>query len=316
MPNDENLSEEDYLKRHLTDLEQGKNHINSDIPLTKTETTETTETSRVSDLQYFNYDIRDLPCGLFYPVGTLFMVRPAQVKEIQAYSMVDDNNFYDIVEKMNGMLQSCVRIKYPDGRIGSFLDVKDQDRLFLIFLIRELTFQQGSELSIKTVCPNDNTEIQIELKRENFVLHEIDEKLNKFFNPSTNSYKFKLKNGKDYDVTPPNIGIQKAFTDYIIKENNEKKSPNLSFLKIIPFMLSGRTNITYEGIKAKLKEFEEMDDMSFQFLNSAIGKMTFGIKELKKICPCGEEVRTEMQFPNGASGIFVVHDAFEAYIKE
>lgn len=313
MSNDENLSEEDYLKRHLSDLEAGKTNINSDIPLNNVEPV---IESRVNDLQYFNFDIRELPCGRFYPTGTLFMVRPAQVREIQAYSMVDDNNFYDIVEKMNGMLQSCVRVKYSDGRMGSFLDVKDQDRLFLIFLIRELTFQQGNELSVKAICPTDNTEMQIELKRDNFVFHEIDEKLSKFFTPSTSSYKFRLKNGKEYEVTPPNIGLQKAFTDYIIKENNEKRQPNLAFLKIIPFMLSGRTTITYEGIKTKLKEFEEMDDISFQFLNSAIGKMTFGIKELKKMCECGQEVRTDMQFPNGASGIFVIHDAFEAYIKE
>lgn len=313
MSNNENLSEEEYLKRHLSDLEAGKTHVNSDTPLSNAEPV---IESRVNDLQYFNFDIRELPCGRFYPSGTLFMVRPAQVREIQAYSMVDDNNFYDIVEKMNGMLQSCVRIKYSDGRMGSFLDVKDQDRLFLIFLIRELTFQQGNELSVKAICPTDNTEMQIELKRDNFVFHEIDEKLVKFFTPSTSSYKFRLKNGKEYEVTPPNIGLQKAFTDYIIKENNEKRQPNLAFLKIIPFMLSGRTTITYEGIKTKLKEFEEMDDISFQFLNSAIGKMTFGIKELKKMCECGQEVRTDMQFPNGASGIFVIHDAFEAYIKE
>lgn len=313
MSNQENLSEEEYLKRHLSDVEAGKSHFNSDIPLNNAEPV---IEARVNDLQFFNFDIRELPCGRFYPTGTLFMVRPAQVKEIQAYSMVDDTNFYDIVEKMNGMLQSCVRVKYPDGKMGTYLDIKDQDRLFLIFLIRELTFQQGNELSVKTVCPTDNTELQIELKRQNFVFHEIDEKLSKFFNPATSSYKFRLKNGLEYEVTPPNIGIQKAFTDYIIKENNEKRQPNLAFLKIIPFMLAGRTSITYDGIKAKLKEFEEMDDMSFQFLNSAISKMTFGIKELKKTCSCGQEVRTDMQFPNGASGIFVIHDAFEAYIKE
>lgn len=316
MSNTENLSEEEYLKRHLSDIEADKSQqqpFSTDIPLNNAEPV---IESRVNDLQYFSFDIRELPCGKFYPTGTLFMVRPAQVREIQAYSMVDDNNFYDIVEKMNGMLQSCVRIKYPDGKMGSFLEVKDQDRLFLIFLIRELTFQQGNELSVKTICPTDNTEIQIELKRQNFVFHEIDEKLVKFFNPATSSYKFRLKNGKEYEVTPPNIGLQKAFTDYIIKENNEKRQPNLAFLKIIPFMLPGRSSITYDGIKAKLKEFEEMDDISFQFLNSAISKMTFGIKELKKICPCGEEVHTDMQFPNGASGIFVIHNAFEAYIKE
>jgi len=315
MSQNEQMSEEDYLKRHLQDLDEGKKAVeqkqmNSDIPFQQVENV------KVSDLQYFNFDIRELPCGQFYPAGTLFMVRPAQVKEIQAYSMVDDQNFYDIVEKMNDMLQACVRIKYPDGRVSSFLDIKDQDRLFLIFLIRELTFQQGNGLSVNNVRCTCGQENSVELKRGNFVYYEIDEKLVKFYNKGTGSYQFTTIHGKSFELTPPNIGLQKAFSDYILRENNEKRNPNLSFLKIIPFMLVGRSHITYDGIKAKLKEFEDMDDISFQFLNAAVGKMTFGIKELKTKCSCGEEVHTDMQFPNGASGIFVIHDAFEAYIKE
>ena len=82
-------------------------------------------------------------------------------------------------------------------------------------------------------------------------------------------------------------------------------------------MLGGRSSITYEGIKSKLVEFESMDDISFQFLNAAVGKMTFGIKEISKNCPaCGVEQKTEMSFPYGASGIFVVHGSFEKFIKE
>ncbi len=306
------MSEEEYLKKHLGQIENSKNPTNSDIPFV---TQPKIDTNRTTDLQFFNFDIKELPCGQFYPTGTIFMVRPAQVKEIQSYSMVDDNNFYDIVEKMNDILQACVRVKYSDGKMGSYIDIKDQDRLFLIFLIRELTFQQGNSLTVTTRC-TCGSELNVELKRDHFVYHDIDEKLDRFFSPSTRSYHFSTVNGKEFELTPPNIGLQKSFTDYILKENNEKRTPNLSFLKIIPFMLSGRTSITYEGIKAKLKEFEEIDDISFQFLNAAVSKMTFGIKELKKKCSCGEEVHTEMQFPNGASGIFVIHDAFEAYIKE
>ena len=215
------------------------------------------------------------------------------------------------------MLSACVRVKYPDGRIASFLDIKDQDRLYLIFTIRELTFQQGTELAVTVKCEACGESNQVQLIRKNFKFHDIDEKLMKYFNRSSNTFIFKTINNKQFELTPPNIGIQKAFTEYIVKENNENKQPNLAFLKIIPFMLGGRNSITYDGIKAKLSEFEQMDDISFQFLNAAVGKMTFGIKELVQPCSaCGVEVRAEMQFPNGASGIFVIHDAFEAFIKE
>lgn len=311
MSNNKNeMSEEDYLKRHLQDLDQGQKEASGDIPFV-----ESASVNRTSDLQYFNMDIRELPCGQFYPTGTLFMVRPAQVREIQSYAMVDDNNFYDIVEKMNDMLQACVRIKFPDGKMGSYLEIKDQDRLFLVFLIRELTFQQGNALAVTTKC-GCGTELKIELVRNNFHFHDMDEKLEKYFNIGTKTFQFKTVNGKFFELCPPNIGLQKAFTDYIVRENQEKRTPNLAFLKIIPFLMPGRTSITIDGVKSKVKEFEEMDDISFQFLNAAVGKMTIGISELKAICECGEEVRTDMQFPNGASGIFVVPDAFDAYIKE
>lgn len=307
------MTEEDYLKKHLNSLDSENNkNNNSDIPFIESPKIDTT---RASDLQFFNFDVKELPCGEFYPTGTIIMVRPAQVREIQAYSMVDDNNFHDIVEKMNDMLQACIRVKYSDGKVASYLDIKDQDRLYLIFLIRELTFQQGNLLTVTKRC-SCGIDVQIELKRENFIFHEVDETLDKYFSTSTRNYHFSIVNGHEFELTPPNIGLQKAFTDYILKENAEKRVPNLSFLKIIPFMLPGRVSITYDGIKAKLREFEQIDDISFQFLNAAVGKMTFGIEELKKKCSCGEEVRTEMQFPNGASGIFVIPNAFEAYIKK
>jgi hypothetical protein len=306
------MSEEDFLKQHLNNLERGGDTMNTDIPFNNVKS----EQSTVSDSSYFNFPVKDLPCGVHYPVGTILKVRPANTKEIQEYSMVDDNNFYDIVEKMNGMLQTCVRIKYLEGNIGTYMDIKDQDRLFLIFMIRELTFQNGKSLNIKKNC-SCGVENQIDIMRDSFVFHDVNEDIKPYFNTNTRTYSFDLINGKTYEMAPPNVGIQKAFTDYIVKKNSEETKPNVAFLKIIPFMLPGRSSITIEGIEAKLKEFETIDDVSFQFLNDVVGKMTFGIKELKKNCTsCGTEIHTPMAFPNGASGIFVVHDAFKLYIKK
>jgi hypothetical protein len=82
-------------------------------------------------------------------------------------------------------------------------------------------------------------------------------------------------------------------------------------------LISDRNSITIDGIKSKLSEYEKIDDISFQFLNSAVEKMSFGIEKLKKSCTiCGLEVTTDMTFPDGPSALFVVHDAFEQFIEE
>jgi len=251
----------------------------------------------------------------FYPKGSIIQVRAAQVKEVQAYSMVDDGNYYDIIEKMNDMLSSCVRIKHIDGSIGSYLEIKDPDRYYLIFLIRELTFQKGTTLStnVKCSCGLDNS---IELLRINFIKYGIDTKLKSYFDPRINCFKFELTNDKVYNLSPPTIGIQKSFTEYVIRENLQKRKPNLSFLKIIPFTLINKTSISQDDIKVELEKFQKIDDISFQFLNSAVEKMNFGIEKLTKICQCGLEIHTPMTFPNGPSAIFIIHDAFDQFIKK
>jgi len=309
------LTEEEYLKRHLEGLEQNKSEPKNTTQAPPPQTTVKIEQTKTSDLHYFAFDVKEFPCGIFYPPGSTIQVRAAQVKEIQAYSMVDDNNFYDIVEKMNDMLSSCVRIKHLDGTIGSYLDIRDPDRYFLIFMIRELTFQKGSVLTTKVNC-SCGVENSIELRRDNFKFYDPSERIMEFFDPATSSFRFEIKTGQVFNLAPPTIGVQKSFTDYIVKENAEKRKPNLSFLKIIPFMLPDRNSITIEGIKSKLDEFQKMEDIPFQFLNAAVEKLTFGIEKLQSQCQCGLEIHTDMIFPNGPSAVFVVHDAFEQFIKE
>ena len=303
------MTEEDYLKQHLANIESSKKPKNE--PKVKIET----ESSNVENLKYFSFDIREFPCHLFYPPGTTIQIRAAEVREIQAYSMVDDTNYYDIVEKMNEMLAACVRVKYADGRVAPYTELKDPDRFWAIFAIRELTFQQGNSLITNVSC-SCGQDVQIELKRENFINFKLNDRIASFYNATSNCFTFETTTGGVYHLAPPTIGLQKAFTEYIVKENAEKRKPNLSFLKIIPFMLHDRATITQEGIKSKLDDFTKMNNTSFQFLNSAVDKLTFGIEKAVGFCSCGEEVHSEKIFPDGPSAIFVIHDAFEKFIKE
>lgn len=303
------MSEEDYLRQHLNQLENTRKvekiEYNSAPPQK--------DNSRTVDLQYQAMDVKHFPCGMFYPNGTTIHIRPALVKEIQAYSMVDDNNFPDIIDKMDDMLMACVRLKYADGSMGSYLDIKEQDRIFILFLIRELTFQQGMYLTVNKTCQCKN-ELQIELKRTNFVYFKPEEKLMKYFDTQYRCFSFEYK-GSVFQLTMPNIGLQKSFTEYITEEVAQKKEPNLSFLKIMPFLLGDRNKMDIKEIKDELNRFQSMSIDSFQFLNSAVGHMKFGIEKLVKVCDvCSKEVDTQMMFPNGASGLFLDDDPFASYL--
>ena len=310
------LSQEDYLRKHLENLESAGSfdpqQILSKPSVDKIDTFNTTKTS---DLHYFSFDTQEFPCGNFYSKGDVIQVRASQVKEIQAYSMIDDGSYYDIIEKMNDMLSSCVRIKHLDGSISSYLEIKDPDRYYLIFLIRELTFQKGTTLSTTTDC-SCGKKTSIDLMRVNFQKYKIDENLQPYFDNRTNCFRFEVVNGKIFYLSPPTIGLQKAFTEYVIRENLKERKPNLSFLKIIPFTLVGKNTISQEEIKTELERFEKIDDISFQFLNSVVEKMTFGIEKITGKCECGIEIHTPMTFPDGPSGIFVIHDAFDQFIKK
>jgi hypothetical protein len=262
--------------------------------------------------EYYTIPLEVLPCGMFYKPGTKIAIRSAKVQEVQAYSVVDDNNYLDITEKMNNILKSCLKYTYANGMLGSYKDLRDGDRLFLIFMIRELTFPGGKNLSKDVTCDSCGNEFKIELRAtssnttpKTFVNYEMPEKLKKFFSPQERVFVLKI-NGVDYKLAPPTIGIQEIFFGDIKDKIQVEKNPNVAFLKIASCMLYDRSKISEDGIKEKEAEFKRLDMSTFQILNQAVNMMLFGIKEMKTTCPsCGQEVHTNMTFPGGASSIFI-----------
>jgi hypothetical protein len=293
-----------------------------DVPVSEEFTNE-------SLLDYLTIDINALPAGIFYKPGTKIFIRAASVSEVQAYSAIVNENLVDVTEKMNEMLSRCVRIKFPNGTIGSYKDLKDNDRIYLIFMIRELTFQKNVNLAKDVKCGECEHEFKIQYRAtpnkeypKTFVNHEISEDLKRFFNANERVFEFNV-NGKIWKLAPPTISLQEAFFKSIKDTVQAGGKPNVAFMKIIPYTLTNLRTISDEGIKQKEDEFKkgsgnkEQDMEEFQFLNQAVEKLQFGIKELQTKCPsCGMEVHTEFTFPEGASSIFVVPSIFDKFTKK
>ena len=308
MENNEEPNSDDYLKKYLSDNDYKDSSDNNNRDRDDQNQHQQKELKSVKELEFINIDVSELPCSHFYPSGTTVFVRAAKVKEIQAFSVVDDSNFYDIYEKVNHMVSSCCFLKTPDQKKIPYTNLMDGDRWYMLFIIRELTFQKGTDLFTEV----DN--IKIPIKRGYFTFHEMDDKLKKYYDKIEGCFIFPTKIG-EVKMSPPTIGVQKSFSDYMIKKVQSKKDLDQSFLKIIPYTLPGRLSITEEGIEKKYKEFETMNDKLFQFLNQAVNKMSFGISGVRTVDEGGMEVRSEDIFPSGVSGLFIQPDAFDEFLE-
>jgi hypothetical protein len=313
---DKNKKQEDYLSKFLTET-------NKDVKEIKNTLQEQHKNSNYNTLEYLSVDLDELPLGIFYQYGTQIKIRAAKVHEVQSYSVVDDKNFLDVTEKMNQLLSSCVKVTLHNGQQGSYKDIKDGDRLYLVFMIRELTFQKGNSLAKEVNCPHCSNELSIPFRAtsnseypKTFENHTMPERIEKYFNKEMRCFEFEI-NGSTYRMAPPNIGIQEIFYSDIKTKVQNQKTPNVSFLKIIPFLLWDRTTISEDGIKAKEEEFKKMDMYTFQVINQAVDKMEFGLKGIKMTCnECGGEVHSDMSFPNGASSLFVISSIFDNFDKK
>ena len=311
----EKESQEKYLREYL---DESTNNNQEVVKETKKisemiENQQSSNSNFNSPLDYLSVKTTTLPLGIFYKNGFEIKIRSAKVKEIQAYSVVDDKNLLDVTEKMNQILSNCVKVTLPNGQQGSYKDIKDGDRLHIIFMIRELTFQSGNSLAKDVECEHCKHKFSIPFRAtgnsevpKTFTNHDINPEIEEYFDKDEKVFVFKIGDGI-YKLSPPTIGIQEIFYDNIKQKVNTKLTPNVSFLKIIPFLMGDRITITEDGIKAKEDEFENMGMETFQILNFAVDKMVFGLKGLTMKCDsCSQEVYSDMTFPNGASSIFLV----------
>ena len=311
MPNEEGKKTDDVLNQFIQDETKGMGR--SDIDR-ESVNMETQKENMVYGRECFAIDPNSLPAGMFYKPGSKISIKAASVADVQEYSVVDNANIVDVTEKMNLILSRCVRFTHPNGMQGTYKEIKDNDRLSLIFMIRELTFQKGNNLAKEMSCEYCSHEFKIEFRATNseyqkrtFRHFDMDKEIEEFFNPQTKTIDLDI-NGELWKLAPPTIGLQEIFFgDLKTKVQINNITPNVSFLKIIPFTLWDKNKISEEGIKAKEKAYKELDMETFQTLNYAVDKMKFGVSGLEDKCPiCGGEVHSDMSFPGGASNIFVI----------
>jgi hypothetical protein len=273
-------------------------------------------TDKIHDLNFQPIQIEELPSGgLYYRSDIEILIRAARTEEIEQYSAMDPTNLLSVTEEIIRIINACCRVRYSDG-LGSTDEIKEPDRYYLLFMIRDLTFQNKGKLEIPYYHEESGEEGMVEVTRENFEMYEVDEDLREFYSENERCFIFPTVFG-EYKLGPPTLGVQNSFFEFINDKRSKKRKINKSMIKILPFMLHNKKAISIADIDKMEMTFKNLSAEEFSFLNEVCDKMALiGLKGLKHFTTSGAEVHTEITFSNGFASIFNVSGKFTQFIKK
>jgi len=259
-------------------------------------------------LGYHKIPSNSLPSGgMFYPVGTEISIRSAKVAEIRHFSTIDEANVLDIDEKLNQIVESCIRITSSSRRL-SYKDLLEEDRFFVIFSIRDLTFPEP-ESSLKIDHRSRNGEKhEIEIKKDYFQYFKIPVELDKYYDADKRTFLIETKSFGTISMRPPVIGVMQKITSYIKEKQQKGEVVDQSILQIIPYL-----HHDWRGFNDKtLFDFEiELNGWSnkkYNLIYTLAEKMKVGIQPNMSV-QIGDDVEEiPISFRDGVKSLFIVQN--------
>jgi hypothetical protein len=275
------------------------------------------EIKRIQELfGHIKLELSLLPSGgRFYREDFDIHIRAARVGEIRDFSTVDEENLKDVDDKLNSILVSCIKVMYGSQK-GSYRDILEEDRIYIILAIRELTFKNGEAKIMMPVgkkkCTTSSCKAQenVELKTQNLQFNHVDDLVERYYDDVNRCYTVHTKNYGEITLAPPTIGVMRSITDYVRKREEESKSWDKSALTILPYIQREWRGFNEREIFAAMTSFQGWDTGKYSLVYRLIEKMKIGIKaEFAYPCQsCGGEVTVPLSFPGGIKSLFIVQD--------
>jgi hypothetical protein len=275
------------------------------------------EIKRIQELAgHIRLDLSQLPSGgRFYREDFEIHIRAARVGEVRDFSTVDEENLKDVDDKLNSVLVSCTKIMYGSQK-GSYRDLLEEDRIYVILSIRELTFKNGEAKIMmpvgrkKCATPSCKAQDNVELKTENLQFNNVEELIERYYDNVNRCYTVPTKNHGELTLAPPTIGVMRAITDYVRKREEENKSWDRSSIAILPYIQREWRGFNDREIFSAMTAFQGWDTGKYSLVYRLIEKMKIGIKpEFVYPCQsCGGEVTVPLSFPGGIKSLFIIQD--------
>lgn len=259
-------------------------------------------------LGYIEVDIESLPSkGLFYPEDTALKIRSARVAEIRHFSTLNEENILDIEEKLNQIVKACVRIQ-SGARMLSYKDILEEDRIFLLLSIRDLTFPEPENKIMLKAQDNNGQSFDVELSTKYFETENVPEEISQYYDDQARAFVIQTKSAGEVVMRPPSIGVMEEITKFMQARQRERKSFDQSFLQILPYITTDWRGFSTKTIFEKEIEFQGWSERKYMVIYRLAEKMKVGVKPELRVEREGEEVLVPLNFPGGIKSLFIISD--------
>lgn len=243
--------------------------------------------------------------GRFYSDDFSVHIRAARVGEIREYSMMDESNPNDIIDKMNYMLASCTKVLFGNMP-GSYKDILDHDRFYLIKRIQELTFKNG-ETAINIPVPDGacktpgcKPQASVKLTSDMIERAELDDTLEQYYDDVNKCYSIRTKHYGVIQMAPPTIGVTTIVRDWAVSRAQNQKHWDQSLVQMIPFFRREWRQFRDKDVFDMATEFENWDIDKYTLIYRLIEKMNTSVGMSPNIhvrCEsCGGDIEVPVMF--------------------
>lgn len=268
------------------------------------------ERNVIDDIGWIRVKPETIPSrGVFYPEGTEITIRAASAGEIRHWSTLDEDDLLSIDDSLNRIVDKCCKVKFP-RQYGSYKDLKEIDRFFIVFAIREYTFKRGeNSLNVTFSCDCGKTE-SVPMRKEMLSYFEPSEDLMSRFSNDERCFHLKLKNGEELRLYMPSLGVMMFIKTYITEKNKKNEEYDKPFLRWAPFLFPDWKMLNMSTYNQLLQESYAWSIDKISVLGWFVDKMQKSVNSnLKYECSgCGAEVEAPINFPGGIKSLFLISD--------
>ena len=254
-------------------------------------------------------DQEELPSkGKFYPHETVIKIRSARAAEIRHFSTMDENNYIDMEEKLNNIVEMCTQIIAGEKRL-SYKDILEEDRIVLLLSIRDLTFPEPeNKLILKGKTEHSKVAVDIELASRYLVATLVPTEIEAYYSSKERTYVIKTRSAGEVRMRPPSIGVMQEITKYLKDRQEKEVEFDKAFIQVLPYITPDWRQLNLPRIFSLEVDYKSWDQNKFMVIYRLAEKMKIGVETTLEMEYDGEIAKAPLDFPGGIKSLFIISD--------